>query len=1250
MALVSIISTKSFGIPLLMIASEGNSSHLAASSNRRPHDGSWSFAGLEGSSDPRKIRRTSEMSDVSSRTQTTVDLDQADLALEKHGIKLGSTRDGIMKKMLERSRLHEEKLKRERADAALARQLASQHDGPSASSSSSTPFARSEPPRQQSYFGFDGQIQKPVRSPSPPRFGESSSAPSFKPDPAGARVSTPYQFNAAALQQNYRQAAKQESDSSDLEEITPQRFAAAAANSSPRLRKEPTLTQLEMQKQLLAQQDARREAARQLARQQAAQQALQQAARTVGTISFPGYNPMGGSSVYGGGPPPGPYTVNNIPMYGDGFQSTARPRMPGSFPGVDMNELLDVVGSQRGPRPPPAFQFPTYDSDDDSFPRRGGGFTPGGMSNEEVEEMMKAVQADKHFPKDKRSQTPHGFAIELYEHQKIGLTWLMLQEENKACKGGILADDMGLGKTIEAMSLMVARPSQDKSRKTTLIVAPVALMKQWAKEIDTKLKRGHKLKVFVYHGQKTKKATFAQLSTYDVVLTTFGTLANEYTRKLKWIERKTADPSATQRPSDVLTLIDDKSKWYRIIIDEAQCIKNKSTKAAGGAASLNALHRWCLSGTPMMNNIGELHALISFLKIPPYNDAEKFNREIKRPLASNYGPGKARAMQAVQATLKVIMLRRTKKSEVDGKPIIENLPERSTDIVHAEFDEDQEAFYRAIETETQLQVNRYLEQGKIGRNYSYILVRLLRLRQACCHPQLIHDFAEDGAVTNMSNEDMEELARQFEDKVVLRIKEADGAFECPICYDATEAPTLLFSCGHDVCGECFTKLVDPSNGLAAGNETGAANAKCPECRGAIDPKRVVEWKAFVKVHMPEKLPEDERPQEEATDDSSDSDSDSEDDSDDDEADDNGDLRDFVVDDDEVEEDGDDQATASEAEEVLPSRKAKKTKKLYDDEETMSEAEDKAEAEVGEASTTKKSKARKIVRDDDETASEADDDDFDPVREAGSKQTSAKPTTKKSKGKGIAKATTKPKAKATKRKKGKGKKKEIKLADLKRESQKNAAAKKKYLKRLRKMWVPSAKTNRTLELLREIRDHGEGEKTIIFSQFTTLLDLMEVAIGNDFKYRRYDGSMRPVERDLAVEQFQAPDSDIEVLLVSLKAGNAGLNLTAANQVIILDPFWNPFIEEQAIDRAHRIGQTRPVKVHRVLVANTVEDRIVALQEKKRELINTALDEKAGEGLGRLGLAELRYLFGLSDGVPGGAAAAPGPVGAGNGTGA
>lgn len=100
----------------------------------------------------------------------------------------------------------------------------------------------------------------------------------------------------------------------------------------------------------------------------------------------------------------------------------------------------------------------------------------------------------------------------------------------------------------------------------------------------------------------------------------------------------------------------------------------------------------------------------------------------------------------------------------------------------------------------------------------------------------------------------------------------------------------------------------------------------------------------------------------------------------------------------------------------------------------------------------------------------------------------------------------------------------------------------------------------------------------------------------------------------------------IMLVSLKAGNAGLNLVAASQVIIMDPFWNPYVEMQAVDRAHRIGQRRVVQVHRLLVQETVEDRIIELQNKKKELVEAALDEKQGATLSRLGERELRFLFG------------------------
>lgn len=146
---------------------------------------------------------------------------------------------------------------------------------------------------------------------------------------------------------------------------------------------------------------------------------------------------------------------------------------------------------------------------------------------------------------------------------------------------------------------------------------------------------------------------------------------------------------------------------------------------------------------------------------------------------------------------------------------------------------------------------------------------------------------------------------------------------------------------------------------------------------------------------------------------------------------------------------------------------------------------------------------------------------------------------------------------SKKSKGKGKmkaKETVTLAQLKKESLRNKAAKKKYLKRLRKTFTSSAKIDKTVELLSDIQANDPTEKTLIFSQFTSLLDLLEVPLSEKkFKYQRYDGSMRMNDRADAVNRFM-DSAEENIMLISLKAGNAGLNLNKASQVIILDPFW------------------------------------------------------------------------------------------------
>ncbi len=170
---------------------------------------------------------------------------------------------------------------------------------------------------------------------------------------------------------------------------------------------------------------------------------------------------------------------------------------------------------------------------------------------------------------------------------------------------------------------------------------------------------------------------------------------------------------------------------------------------------------------------------------------------------------------------------------------------------------------------------------------------------------------------------------------------------------------------------------------------------------------------------------------------------------------------------------------------------------------------------------------------------------------------------------------------------------------------------------------SAKREELLTLLRTLVD--EGRKVLVFSQFTSMLDRIEVALDADAQLSKVDRTRLDGDTDDrrgAVEAFQAGDA--RIFLLSLKAGGVGLNLTAADTVIHYDPWWNPAVEAQATDRAHRIGQVRPVFVYKLIAAGTIEERILSLQARKAELAQSVLSGALGaEGLSQedlLGLFE------------------------------
>lgn len=161
-----------------------------------------------------------------------------------------------------------------------------------------------------------------------------------------------------------------------------------------------------------------------------------------------------------------------------------------------------------------------------------------------------------------------------------------------------------------------------------------------------------------------------------------------------------------------------------IILDEAHFIKNRSTTTARAAFELNASSKFCMTGTPMMNNVDELFSLIHFIGIAPYNDWKKFRLDIGNPIRRK----SQNAMTKLQAVWKAIALRRLKTSKIDGEPIIV-LPPITDARINAVFSKDEAELYRGLETKTQIKFNKYLKAKTVMKNYAHVLVLLLRLRQ-----------------------------------------------------------------------------------------------------------------------------------------------------------------------------------------------------------------------------------------------------------------------------------------------------------------------------------------------------------------------------------------------------------------------------------------------------------------------------------------------------------------------------------------
>lgn len=357
-------------------------------------------------------------------------------------------------------------------------------------------------------------------------------------------------------------------------------------------------------------------------------------------------------------------------------------------------------------------------------------------------------------------------------------------------KGGILADDMGLGKTLQMISLILASPG------SSLIVAPVSVMSNWEQQALQHVKEEYAPKVFIHH--RSSKATAPQeLMKYDIVITSYQTLSSDNDSK---------GPLAA-------------ASWRRVILDEGHIIRNPRTKAARAACALKAESRWVLSGTPIVNNIKDLHSHIKFLRLTGgVEDSEVFNAVIARPLAV----GNARAEALIQTLMQDLCLRRKK----DMKFVDLRLPPKSEYVHRIAFTADEQKKYDALLSEAKGVLEEIQARSRHGQkvgSFQSVLERLLRLRQTCNHWTLCKQRIVD-LLKSLEGQDVVELNEKNREilQQALRLF-IENQEECPVCIDDLSSPVITH-CKHVFCGDCIRKVIE-------------TQGKCPMCRAKLDSEK-----------------------------------------------------------------------------------------------------------------------------------------------------------------------------------------------------------------------------------------------------------------------------------------------------------------------------------------------------------------------------------------------------------------------------
>ena len=300
-----------------------------------------------------------------------------------------------------------------------------------------------------------------------------------------------------------------------------------------------------------------------------------------------------------------------------------------------------------------------------------------------------------------RIAPPRGLGLQLRSYQEEGLSWLQFLREHQLA--GILADDMGLGKTAQALAHLLLEKESGRLDCPSLVVLPTSLVFNWKNEA-ARFAPG--LSVLALHGAE-RKAHFAEIPQYDVVLTTYSLL---------W---RDAEALARQR-------------FHLLILDEAQTVKNARSQGAEVVRRIDARHRLCLTGTPLENHLGELWSQFDFLLPGFLGDRNNFNRYWRAPIEKS---GDRERRELLVRRIRPFILRRCKEE------VAQELPPKTIIVRKVELIGAQRDLYETVRVAMDAVVREEVANRGFGRSQIVILDAMLKLRQVCCDPRLLRSAA-----------------------------------------------------------------------------------------------------------------------------------------------------------------------------------------------------------------------------------------------------------------------------------------------------------------------------------------------------------------------------------------------------------------------------------------------------------------------------------------------------------------------------